>query len=518
MAAQLAFLAYGAAAGGELFAAVLFCSVALGRRPRDGPLLGLGLLTLLIGCATAVLGLLHAAGSLGSGPWALNGPFALASLTAFVSVGWWVCAAATGQRRDRPDPAVFFLILALLFVFNRYDSLVAGGTIHSVYIQPFTFLPFALGEGIRGARTAVASERSLSRLRLANGIRKLAEAAIDLPAAIRPVLALVGPLMDAEVVTATVHEPNGSRRRFDWQASQADVGLLRSPVLDQAIETAEAPSDSRSPVVRVDAIEGHHLVVAPMISGDDRWGTLCFVSRAPPATLRPQGYLIELVAGEVAGIVRQIRRLAKLREAAAADERNRIARELHDSVSQTLYSIAMVADAFPSTLERDPAVAAEHARRIRSLTLGALGDIRVMLLEMRHSALEAASLAGLVEQLGGSPAGFVGVELDLAGDLVLPSEVKLAAYRIAQEALTNARRHAGPSGLRVRLDQRADVVTLWIIDDGAGFDVSAHSEGRHGLQIMRERAVDVGAELVIDAAPGRGTTVRFRWPHPGVRT
>ncbi|HEY3142085.1 MAG TPA: GAF domain-containing sensor histidine kinase [Acidimicrobiales bacterium] len=517
MAARLALLAYGTAAGGEFFAAVLFLSVGLARRPRDAPMIALSLLTLLLGFATAVLGILYAAETPDNNLWALNGPFAIASLTAFVPLGWWVCAASTRRSRDGLDPAFFFLILAALFVFNRYDSLVAGGTIHSVYIQPFVFLPFAIGEGIRGARAAVTDGRALGQHRLAGQIRKLADGAIDLPAAIRPVLALVGPVVDAQAVTATVREPNGSQQRFDWQASQADKGLLRSPVLDQAIETVEVPSGSRSPVVRVDAIEGRHLVIVPLMSGDDRWGALCFVSRAPPAAVRPQRQMIELIAGEVAGIVKQIRRLAKLREAAAADERNRIARELHDSVSQTLYSIAMVADAFPSTLERDPAVAVEHARRIRSLTLGALGDVRVMLLEMRQSALESASLAGLVEQLGGSPSGFVGVELDLIGDLQLPAAVKLAAYRIAQEAITNARHHAGPSRLRVRLRQRDDVVTLWVMDDGTGFDASADSEGRHGLQIMRERAADVGAELVIDAAPGRGTTVRFSWPNPGGR-
>jgi signal transduction histidine kinase len=208
------------------------------------------------------------------------------------------------------------------------------------------------------------------------------------------------------------------------------------------------------------------------------------------------------------------RSLTALRERAATDERQRIARDLHDSVSQTLYSIAMVADALPLTVERDPAAGREQARQIRSMTLDTLGNLRILLLEMRRPAEEAAPLGDLLHELGGTDAPVV-VELDIAGDAHLPPEVELAAYRVAQEALVNAHRHADPQQVVVRLEQADDALTLRIVDDGTGFDPRATTAAHHGLEIMRERAEQVAARLTVESDPGRGTQVTFSWPHPG---
>ncbi|HEV7757622.1 MAG TPA: sensor histidine kinase [Acidimicrobiales bacterium] len=212
--------------------------------------------------------------------------------------------------------------------------------------------------------------------------------------------------------------------------------------------------------------------------------------------------------------VNRPRSLTALRERAATDERQRIARDLHDSVSQTLYSIAMVADALPLTVERDPAAGREQARQIRSMTLDTLGNLRILLLEMRRPAEEAAPLGDLLHELGGTDAPVV-VELDIAGDAHLPPEVELAAYRVAQEALVNAHRHADPQQIVVRLEQAADALTLRIVDDGAGFDPRATTAAHHGLEIMRERAEQVAARLTVESDPGRGTQVTFSWPRPG---
>ena len=211
--------------------------------------------------------------------------------------------------------------------------------------------------------------------------------------------------------------------------------------------------------------------------------------------------------------VRRPRSLTALRERAATDERQRIARDLHDSVSQTLYSIAMVADALPLTFERDPAAGTEQARQIRSMTLDTLGNLRILLLEMRRPAEEVAPLGDLLHELGGTDAPVV-VELDITGDAHLPPEVELAAYRVAQEALVNAHRHADPQQVVVRLEQAADALTLRIVDDGAGFDPRATTAAHHGLEIMRERAEQVAARLTVESDPGRGTQVTFSWPRP----
>lgn len=212
-------------------------------------------------------------------------------------------------------------------------------------------------------------------------------------------------------------------------------------------------------------------------------------------------------------VVAKPRSLAALRETAATDERNRIARDLHDSVSQTLYSIAMVAEALPRTVARDPEAGSDQARQIRTMTLETLGSLRILLMEMRPPAPEPTTLGELLRELGAGPGVPVVVEIDSAGEPGrLPAAVVLAAYRVAHEALINADRHADPQRIVIRLEQRADTLRLRIVDDGVGFDPRATTAAHHGLEIMRERAEQVAAHLSIESEPGRGTQVTFTWP------
>jgi signal transduction histidine kinase len=204
-------------------------------------------------------------------------------------------------------------------------------------------------------------------------------------------------------------------------------------------------------------------------------------------------------------------RLAEHEALGAAGERDRIARELHDSVSQTLYSVAMVADGLLRAVDDDPAAARRHASQIRSMTLTALGDLRVLLLELRQSRLDVGPLGVLLQRMASGTDGLVRVELDVGGEPDPPAAVRIAAHRIALQAVANARRHAAPTAIAVRLRQRGGGLVLTVRDDGAGFDPTAVPPGRHGLAIMRERAEGVGGDLGIDSAPGAGTVVRFAW-------
>jgi signal transduction histidine kinase len=144
------------------------------------------------------------------------------------------------------------------------------------------------------------------------------------------------------------------------------------------------------------------------------------------------------------------------------------------------------------------------------MTLDTLGNLRILLLEMRRPAEGSAPLGDLLHDLGGTDVPVV-VELDIAGEASVPSEVELAAYRVAREALVNAHRHADPQRVVVRLEQADDALTLRIVDDGSGFDPTATTAAHHGLEIMRERAEQVEARLTVESAPGRGTQVTFSW-------
>jgi signal transduction histidine kinase len=202
------------------------------------------------------------------------------------------------------------------------------------------------------------------------------------------------------------------------------------------------------------------------------------------------------------------------KETATLAERNRLARELHDSVTQTVFSAKLTAEVLPKLWERDPAVAKEKLEDLRRLTSGALAEMRSLLVELRPAALVEADLAELLSNLVAAaqtrtPAVIV---VDAQKGSRLPPDAQEAFYRIAQEALNNALKHAQASAIRVALAREAGRVRLEVADDGIGFDPATASSGGHfGLGIMRERALAAGAELVLDAAPGRGARITLIW-------
>ena len=206
-------------------------------------------------------------------------------------------------------------------------------------------------------------------------------------------------------------------------------------------------------------------------------------------------------------------------ERAILEERQRLARDLHDAVSQTLFSASLVADVLPRLWERDPGVGQQSLSEIRKLTRGALAETRALLLELRPSALEHARLKDLITQLGEAFAAKLQVKVDVseAEDCPLPPDVQVGLYRIAQEALTNVYKHASASEVVITLrcvhgESTPVAIDLCISDDGRGFDVQDIPPGRLGLGIMHERARAIGAELHIDSQVEHGTRVRVIWP------
>lgn len=202
------------------------------------------------------------------------------------------------------------------------------------------------------------------------------------------------------------------------------------------------------------------------------------------------------------------------RERAAVAERSRLARDLHDAVSQTLFSASLIAEVLPRIWERNQTEGRKRLEEIRQLTRGALAEMRTLLLELRPAALVDAELGDLLHQLGESVTGRarLPVEVAVAGEcrLITP-EVKVALYRIAQEALNNVAKHSGAGKARVELDCREDGITLTVTDNGQGFDVKSIPPNSLGLGIMRERARGIGAEIFVESANGRGTKVGTVW-------
>jgi signal transduction histidine kinase len=231
--------------------------------------------------------------------------------------------------------------------------------------------------------------------------------------------------------------------------------------------------------------------------------------------------LVETIAGDVAAAVENARLLERVKVAAAAEERNRIARELHDSVTQTLYSVSIVAEALPRLLERDLAEAKRSTAYLRQTTLGALAEMRALLFELRPDSLAKAGLDVLLHQLADVLTGRtrLPVEVSVDGKATLPTDVQIALYRIAQEAFNNIARHAKASRAWATLQTGLDGAILVIRDNGQGFDPRSIPPEHMGTRIMRERADAIGAVLTIESRPGQGTQITAKWTNDeGPRT
>jgi signal transduction histidine kinase/ligand-binding sensor domain-containing protein len=224
--------------------------------------------------------------------------------------------------------------------------------------------------------------------------------------------------------------------------------------------------------------------------------------------------VVQSLAHQIAVAVDNARLFEQAEQLAVVKERQRLARDLHDAVTQTLFSASLIAEVLPRIWERDPEQGRQRLAEVRELTRGALAEMRTLLLELRPSALVDAELGDLLRQLAEATIGRARVPVDVqveGGCAEMAPDVKVVFYRIAQEALNNVAKHSGASQATVRLCCGPDQVTLHVADDGRGFDVDAVSPEHLGVGIMRERAEAIGAELTIDSAPGHGTEVSVLW-------
>jgi signal transduction histidine kinase len=227
--------------------------------------------------------------------------------------------------------------------------------------------------------------------------------------------------------------------------------------------------------------------------------------------------LIQLLAAHAAIAIENARLFEASRELSIVEERNRLARELHDSITQNLFSLSLTADAAATMVRTNPERAAAELERVRELARTTMAELRSLVFELRPAGLDtdglASALRGHLEVVG--RAHGIAADLDVEGDdaEIVPAQ-RLELFRIAQEALTNVVRHAGAEHVVVRLTVRESGVVLAVRDNGSGFDPSARAirARRLGLTSMRERAESLGGRLTIESDPGTGTTVSVEVP------
>jgi signal transduction histidine kinase len=226
--------------------------------------------------------------------------------------------------------------------------------------------------------------------------------------------------------------------------------------------------------------------------------------------------LAETNAELEAKIAENVRLRKQAAEAAVLQERHRLARDLHDSVTQALYSQTLYAEAAARQLEAGaPEPAVEHLRQLRHTAQQALREMRLLIFELRPHALEAEGLAAALKARLESVEARAGVETVVRIDeALLPPDIETGLYWIAHEALNNALKYADAGRVSVSLMEEAQRLMLEIADDGVGFDPVARSNaGGLGLRGMQERAASMGGQLTVESRPGAGTTVRVEVPY-----
>ena len=226
--------------------------------------------------------------------------------------------------------------------------------------------------------------------------------------------------------------------------------------------------------------------------------------------------VISVLAAHAAIAIENARLFEASRELSVIEERNRLARELHDAMAQNLFSLSLTAEAAAGSVRSDPARAEAEIDRVRKLARETQGELRSIVFELRPPDLEVDGLVATVRKDLGVLSRAHGLRADLRvdGTLEVDSAVEIELYRIVQEALNNAVRHAHAKSIAVDVDAGGGTVTITVRDDGVGFDPGARAirERRLGLTSMRERAEGLGGKVVVDSAPGSGTTVRAEVP------
>lgn len=256
------------------------------------------------------------------------------------------------------------------------------------------------------------------------------------------------------------------------------------------------------------------VLTVPLVSGHSFVGGMVLGYASPRTFTNDEIALAVAFADQVVLVIENAQLRRQVAAAAASDERTRLARDLHDAVTQTLYSASLVAEVLPVVWNRDAAEGMRNLLKLRQLVRGALAEMRTLLFELRPAALLAADLSTLLKQLADRLTGNsrIPVELTIDGQAKLSADVKIAVYRIAQEAFNNIAKHASASQVWVTLRVEDGQLFLSVRDDGRGFDPSSISGDHLGTRIMAERAAGIGARLHITSAPRHGTEVMLSWP------
>lgn len=254
-------------------------------------------------------------------------------------------------------------------------------------------------------------------------------------------------------------------------------------------------------------------VSVPMVKDERFLGILAVESFLPDAFDERSAHLIRAFVQHAGLAIWNALASLNQQQVAVLQERQRIAMELHDAVSQTLWSAALIADALPDLWKTNQPKAIEKTAQLSRITHGTLAEMKALLFEIHPTGIDNIpldqSLHRLVEAVKGRTE--LPITLEAEPEQYLSPEIRRTFYRVAQEALTNAARHAAAQHIQVTLKQKANKVLLSIQNDGIGFDVNQLSPDGLGLSNMKTRAEAIGATLTVQSSPNQGTCIELQY-------
>lgn len=318
-------------------------------------------------------------------------------------------------------------------------------------------------------------------------------------------------------------------RRPDAQAAQVKVNyqLDRIAIIQAMLETQQSVyiADLRQDVALVEAYESasgapldktfpyiRSWMGVPLIVRGQVMGMLSLAHREVGYYEDKDAQLAQAFANQAAIAMHNAELHQKAQATAVADERSRIARELHDSVTQAIYSVTLYADATRLALkDREFDIVAENLNELRAMAREAMLDMRLLIFELRPPVLEEEGLVTALQTRLEAVEARSGVHADFqtSGERRLPLPLEIELYRIAQEALTNVVKHARAKQVKISLRFDEVQVCLEIEDDGVGFDTALDHSGGMGLRGIQERVEKIGGDLLVQSAPGQGTILRI---------
>jgi signal transduction histidine kinase len=253
-------------------------------------------------------------------------------------------------------------------------------------------------------------------------------------------------------------------------------------------------------------------MAVPLVVGDDVYGSLAFYYQRQRELTDDEVVLATTFADQAALAIENARLYNQAEQLAVVRERERLARELHDSITQTLYSLTLLAEAGQrlagaGQLER----VRGYLEEMSGLAQQTLREMRLLVYELRPLVLKREGLVGALQHRLDSVEKRAGVKARLLveGPLELPAGIEEGLYRVAQEALNNALKHGRPHQVSVIIRSGGGRVEMEIVDDGQGFDLDGvDGGGGMGLLSMQERIDRLGGELEVDSEPGQGTKVK----------